>query len=236
MKDRMVGMYSKSRLPFQVVGSGYIRTVRLIQFTFIVIIVASLAACVVDEPDLSKYMVSAIENVEEAHDINVIYTDSSYKLFNLKAPLMRRVYTRYATNEEFPKGIEVVFFDKAGNPRSWLTAETAVRDQATRRVTVQKNVVLRNDAGDVLQGPELVWDEKTKEISTDRFVKITRTDGTLIYSYGFKSNESFTRYELNAVSGDMVVDEEEEGTSSPAPPAKQPGTKPQKLIQERPRR
>jgi LPS export ABC transporter protein LptC len=184
-----------------------------------VIILAGTASCVVDEADLSKYMNNTIENVEEARDINVVYTDSSYKLFNLKAPLMRRVYTRYAVNEDFPEGIEVIFFDKAEKPRSWLTASTARRDQASRRVIVQKNVVLRNDAGDVLHAPELIWDEKTKEIYTDRFVKITRADGTLIYSYGFKSNESFTRYELNAVSGDMVLEEDEQpATSRPQKP------------------
>jgi LPS export ABC transporter protein LptC len=192
----------------------------IVKFIVIASLLTSAASCVVDEPDLSKYMTTTIENVEEARDINVVYTDSSYKLFNLKAPLMRRVYTRYAVNEEFPEGIEVIFFDKAERPRSWLTASTARRDQASRRVIVQKNVVLRNDAGDVLHGPELIWDEKTKEIYTDRFVKITRPDGTLIYSYGFKSNESFTRYELNAVSGDMVLEEDEESAS--APPQKPP--------------
>ena len=65
----------------------------------------------------------------------------------------------------------------------------------------------RNDQGERMDGPELIWDEKTKEIYTDRFVKISRADGTIIYSYGFKSNESFTRYELNAVSGDMNIEQ-----------------------------
>ena len=78
---------------------------------------------------------------------------------------------------------------------------------SVRKITVQKNVVLKNDNGERLDGPELIWDEKTKEIYTDRFVKITRADGSIVYSYGFKSNEGFTRYELNAVSGDMNVEE-----------------------------
>jgi hypothetical protein len=66
---------------------------------------------------------------------------------------------------------------------------------------------LRNDRGERLNGPELIWDEKLKEIYTDRFVKITQADGSVVYSYGFKSNEAFTRYELNAISGDMNVEE-----------------------------
>ena len=59
--------------------------------------------------------------------------------------------------------------------------------------------MLENDKGERLEAPELIWDEKTKEIYTDRFVKHTRED-RVIYSHGFKSNESFTHYELHAVS------------------------------------
>lgn len=165
------------------------------------------SSCVVDQADLSRYMSSGIENVEEARDIEVVYTDSSYTVFILKAPLSRRVYLRNAVTEEFPEGIEVSFYDKSRKPKSWLTSDFALRDQAKRTIIVQKNVILRNDQGERLDGPELIWDEKSKEIYTDRFVRITRADGSVIYSYGFKSNEGFTRYELNAVSGDMNIDE-----------------------------
>jgi hypothetical protein len=164
-------------------------------------------SCVVDQADLSRYLHSDIENVEEARDIEVIYTDSSYLIFILKAPLSRRIFFKYTITEECPEGIEVAFFDKSETPRSWLTSDFALRDQANRKIVVQKNVVLRNDQGERLDGPELIWDEKTKEIYTDRFVKITRADSSVVYSYGFRSNEGFTRYELNAVSGDMNVKE-----------------------------
>lgn len=72
----------------------------------------SMTACVVDEADLSKYMSAKVENLEEAHDINVMYTDSSYLIFNLKAPRMRRVYTKFSVTEEFPDGIQVTFLIK----------------------------------------------------------------------------------------------------------------------------
>src|SRR5687767_14790258 len=126
-------------------------------------------SCVVEEADLSRYITSPIENVEEARDIEVTYTDSSRLVFILKAPLSRRRLDRYSTAEEFPEGIDVTFYDRNGIPRSWLTADYAIRDQATRKITVQRNVVLRNDKDERLDAPELIWDEKTKEIYTDRF-------------------------------------------------------------------
>lgn len=174
----------------------------IIYFFFLVF----ASSCVVEEPDLSRYVTSQIDNVEEAHGIEVTYTDSSRLVFILKAPLSRRRLDRYATTEEFPEGVDVTFYDRSGIPRSWLTADYAIRDQATRKITVQKNVVLRNDSGEKLESPELIWDEKTKEIYTDRFVKHTKDD-RVIYSYGFKSNESFTHYELQAVSGKMPAEE-----------------------------
>ena len=167
-----------------------------------------LTACVVEEPDLSRYETSPIQNLEEAREVEVTYTDSSRLVFILKAPVSRRKLDRLSTEEEFPEGVEVTFYDRSGNPRSWLSADYAIRDQAAKKIIVQKNVVLKNDQGERLDAPELVWDEKTREIYTDRFVKHTRDD-RVIYSYGFKSNESFTRYELQAVSGKMSAEEEE---------------------------
>lgn len=175
-------------------------------YSLLSLIIIVFSSCVVEEADLSRYSVSQIDNVEEARDIEVTYTDSSHIVFILKAPLSRRTLDRYSVEEEFPEGLDVTFYDRTGAPRSWLKSDYAIRDQISRTITVQKNVVLQNDKGELLEGPELIWDEKTKEIYTDRFVKITQAD-RVIYSYGFKSNESFSRYELKAVSGQMTREE-----------------------------
>jgi len=172
------------------------------------IFILSLASCVVEEPDLSRYTGSKIDNLEEAHDIEVKYSDSSFLVLVLTSPLSRRSVEKYSMEEEFPEGVNVIFYDKYGNPRSWLTADYARRDQVNRQIIVQKNVVLYNDRGQRLDGPELIWDEKSREIYTDRFVKITDND-KIIYSYGFKSNEAFTHYELKAVAGDVIIDKKD---------------------------
>lgn len=175
----------------------------------ITLIIIGITSCVVEEPDLSRYLGSKIENAEEATKVEMTYTDSSYLVFILNAPLMRRTMEKYAVEEEFPKGIDVTFYDKSGLARSWLTSDYAKRDQINKKIIIQKNVVLENDQGDRLDGPELIWDERTREIYTDRFVKITNKDG-VIFSYGFISNEAFTRYELHAVAGDMILENAKE--------------------------
>ena len=173
----------------------------------IVFFFISFSACVVEEADLSKYTGSKFGNAEETTNVEVKYTDSTYLVFILKAPLSRSTLDKFAVQQEFPEGIDVTFYDKSGTLRSWLKSDYAVRDQVERKIIIQKNVVLENDRGERLDGPELIWDERTKEIYTDRFVKITNAEG-IIYSYGFKSNESFTRYQLNAGAGDLNIKDE----------------------------
>jgi len=178
-------------------------------FIPIVILFIGLSACVVEEADLSKYTGSKFGNAEEVTNVEVKYTDSAYLVFILKAPLSRRTMDKFAMQEEFPQGVDVTFYDKSGTARSWLKSDYAVRDQVERKIIIQKNVVLENDKGERLDGPELIWDERTKEIYTDRFVKITNAEG-IIYSYGFKSNEAFTRYQLNAGAGDLNIKDDKE--------------------------
>jgi LPS export ABC transporter protein LptC len=181
----------------------------MLKITTVSFLFFAFASCVVEEPDLSRYTGSKIDNLEEAQDIEVRYSDSSFLVLVLKAPLSRRTVEKYSMEEEFPKGVNVTFYDKSGTPRSWLKADYARRDQINKRIIVQRNVLLYNDQGQRLDGPELIWDEKSREIYTDRFVKIT-DNNKVIYSYGFKSNEAFTRYELYAVGGDMILDDKKE--------------------------
>ncbi len=172
---------------------------------FVLVGAACFAACVVEEPDLSRYTGSGIQNLEEARDVVMTYTDSTALVFKMKAPVSRRIINKFSASDEFPEGVEVTFYGKTERPVSWLTADYAIRNPSERFVRAEKNVVLRNVAGERLDAPELIWDESARQIRTDRFVRITRADGSVIYSYGLVSNETFTRYELNAVAGDIAL-------------------------------
>lgn len=185
------------------------------------------SSCVVEEPDLRRYVGDGIENVEITKDIRLTFTDSSRVTFTLNAPLSHRKIDRYSVIDEFPQGVSVVFFDKSESPISWLESKYALRDQANRKIYVRDNVVLRNVEGEKIEGPELIWDEKAHQIHTNRFVKITRRDGTIVYSYGITSNENFTRYQLNAVAGDLnmaTIDDSLRTDTTPIvlPPPPQP--------------
>ena len=63
---------------------------------FFVLTIMLLSSCVVEEADLSRYTDESVDNVEEARDIEVRYTDSSFLVLILKAPVSRRKVDRYA--------------------------------------------------------------------------------------------------------------------------------------------
>ena len=75
------------------------------QFVYTLFLLCAASACVVDEADLSRYSGAGTENMEEAHNVEVNYTDSTYTVFILKAPVSRRVYKKATVTEVFPEGI-----------------------------------------------------------------------------------------------------------------------------------
>ena len=61
---------------------------------------------------------------------------------------------------------------------------------------------------DALYSEEQTENEIVRDVEiiyTDQFVKITNPR-EVIYSYGFKADQNFTRYEVNQVKGRMVLD------------------------------
>ena len=54
--------------------------------------------------------------------------------------------------------------------------------------------------GEKLETEKLVWDEANKTIYTDAFVKITTAD-QVIMGKGLKSNQDFTKYQINEITG-----------------------------------
>lgn len=178
------------------------------QLLYILLFGLGLAAtgCVEQVADFAPFLPEKDYSMEIAHDVEVIYSDSAKVKVKITGPISNRYIYKFKIEEEFPDGVHVEFYGPNGEVTSTLDARYALRKPSDREVIVRDQVVLRNNDGDTLQTNELIWDERNGEIYTERFVKITRPD-ELIYSRGFKTNERFDRYELQAVEGDLIVKE-----------------------------
>jgi LPS export ABC transporter protein LptC len=170
------------------------------------LIFLSFIACVEKVPDFTPLEEKPEYSLEIAYDVEVTYSDSAKTKVKVKGPVSRRYVYRFTTEEEFPDGVAVEFYDPLEEPTAWLTANYAMRKPDEKMIIARDSVVMYNAEHEKLETHELIWDEKAGEIYTDRFVKITRPD-EIIYSRGFKTNQEFSRYELQAVEGDLIIEQ-----------------------------
>ena len=140
-------------------------------------------------------------------DITMLYTDSALLKIRLEAPQML-MYDK-GTKEPMtimPKGLFVVFMDEKGKESTTLKANYGVRYEISKRMEAKYNVEVVNATGEKLNTEHLVWDENTKEITSDAFVKIT-TAKEIIMGKGLKSNQDFTRYQILEITGTIRVED-----------------------------
>jgi LPS export ABC transporter protein LptC len=156
--------------------------------------------------DLDKALLPPLANLEIGQEAVLYYSDSA----QIKALIQTGVLTRYLDKsqerEEFSQGVLVDFFDPQGKVYSRLESKSGERFPTKNQVVVRDSVVFTNfDNGNRLESEELFWDQNQKLIYTDRFVKLTTLEDTLL-SFGFRADENFTWYELKSIQGIKSAD------------------------------
>ena len=142
--------------------------------------------------------------VETIKDFEIIYSDSSKVRVLLSASIMNR-FNHEKKYVEIEDGLKVQFFDESGKKESELLSDYAIIDEENDVIQAQKNVVVRNVNGDVLESETLNWSQKKQEIFTDDFIKIT-TDNEVIFGQGLVSNQNFTKYTIKKIKGTISID------------------------------
>lgn len=165
-----------------------------------------LMACRTDPDVVEDIFDVADPGIEKAEDFEMVFSDSG----RIKARISGEILLHYLDpadpKDEFPEGVSVLFYNKAGEVQSWLDARYAIRKGRDQLVVMRDSVVMKNIKGERLHTSELIWDEKVGMVSTEKFSKITKVDGTVLYCYGFESNEQFTDYTLLSIEGPVNID------------------------------
>lgn len=155
------------------------------------------SACTNDMKDINKIVQPSQYQEEKALDVEIIYSDSAVVKVRILSPVMKRYHHNGESYDEFPTGLTVEFLNENQRVSSWLEADYALRKDKERKIYVEKNVVLYNKRKDKLETEELVWDESSEEIYTNRFVKISQpSKGDTSVGYGFKADQEFSRFEI----------------------------------------
>lgn len=146
--------------------------------------------------------------VETIKECEIIYSDSAKVRVLLNASLMNR-YSDEKPFVEFRDGLRVQFFDDRGKKESELNADYAIIDEENDLMLAEKNVIVRNVDGDILETEKLSWDKQKEEIFTEDFVKII-TKNEVIFGKGLVSNQNFSRYTIEKIKGTITINQDHE--------------------------
>jgi len=178
---------------------------------FSAIIIFSLFSC---KNDLDE--IRALTNEEDLPNVTVVGLNSEYSVnANIQVKLVTPLAYRYTDiNEEyslFPEGITLNFYNQESKVHSSLRADYGIYFEAKGFAKAKGNVILTNMNGSILKTEELYLNEKEEKIYTDKTVNIKDKDGFEITGKGgFESNMDFTIYRFTDVTGNKIIDEEEE--------------------------
>jgi LPS export ABC transporter protein LptC len=146
----------------------------------------------------------SIVTKEFAEKISIDYTDSGKIRARVFSPLLVAVKQVRKPYMEMPKGLKVDFYEADGDIQSYLTAEYGISYPDSKKVIVRRDVEILNVKGERLNTEELMWDQATGRIYTNKFVEITSKD-QIITGQGLESNQSFTDWEILNVIGTLNV-------------------------------
>ena len=145
---------------------------------------------------------------ESASDVELIYSDSA----RIKVKLNAKQLDRYSTSRdpyiEMKNGVSLNFYDDSMRVKTRLTAKYAIRKENSSIMEAKDKVVVVNELGQKLETEHLIWDENTRKIYTNTFVKIT-TEDKIFMGDGMVANDDFTGWKITNSSGIINVDDAE---------------------------
>lgn len=160
-----------------------------------------LTSCV--ELEKSKYYTRHKDSgqlKESTENVTISYTDSGKLKAQIKSPLLSAVKDVSDPFLEMSKGLAVDFFDDNRVRKSWLAANYGISYSEKKMIIVREKVEIMNIKGEKLQTEELIWDQKTQRIRTDKNVTITTRD-KIFHGEGMESNQTFTDWEIKKLTG-----------------------------------
>lgn len=139
--------------------------------------------------------------------INGKYIDSGKVAAHFKTPLRKDYSNETFPYEEFPEGIDLIFYEEDGK-ESHITSGYAKRFTATGLVDLRENVKLVTSDSATLMAEQLYWDQTGNWVFTDQPYTLITKDGSRNRGDLFDSNEDFTNFvSLNNIGKQYLKEE-----------------------------
>jgi LPS export ABC transporter protein LptC len=161
----------------------------------------AVMACESNLRDVQKSTYSAFTPSGEAENINLKYTDSGRITSILVSPKMLDFATVEFPFTEFPDGIDVTFYDKNG-AKTFVRADYAVTYKETDVIDLRGNVKISNETGQVMETPQLYFDQKAEWFFTEKRFKFTDPKG-VSQGQGIDFSKDFKIINSQRVTGEI---------------------------------
>lgn len=181
-------------------------TKRQIVFSLLSGIVSFLLfSCESNFKEVQKSTFSEFTPSGEAEDFNLKYTDSGRITSVLVSPKMLDYATVEFPFTEFPKGINVTFYDPKGK-KTFIRSDYAVTFKGTDIIDLQGKVKISNESGQMMETEQLYFDQKNEWFFTEKKFKFTDPKG-VSYGEGIDFSKDFKIVNSQKISG--VIDQAE---------------------------
>ncbi|MFL9843086.1 LPS export ABC transporter periplasmic protein LptC [Flavobacterium rhizosphaerae] len=158
-----------------------------------------LLSCESNLKDVQRMNATSFNPAGITEDINLKYTDSGKIKAILISPLMNDFTNLQYGFNEFPKGVNVTFYDNKGG-KSHVVADYAITYEETSIIDLQGNVKLSTDDGKVLQTEQLYYDQKNEWFYTEKYFKFTDGEGEY-EGPGIDFSKDFSVFNMQQNSG-----------------------------------
>ena len=175
----------------------------------IVFLTTTLFSCVNDMEVVYKYIDEEIEPDMVGDNVEALYSDSARLQMKLSTPLLKQFTSAKEQRREFPEGLHVWFYEKTGELKAEITANWAKQDIENKLWEARGNVVIINDEGSKLETEQFFWDQKKGIVYSEKYTKITNSDGSVFSGNRFSANQDFSKPKLIEGKGTIVLKDEE---------------------------
>lgn len=177
------------------------------QIIFYGLILTFFFSCENSIQEIEMYSSDIDVNKEIGTNVEITFTENGILQVKLYAPTLIKFEGEDAYME-MPNQVELKFFNGNGTVSSELTADYGINFEKRKTMKAVGNVVLQNRKGEKLNAEELNWDQNNKRIYSDKFVKITTENDTLMGD-GFESNEDFSEYKILKPKGESSINKDD---------------------------
>lgn len=166
-------------------------------------------ACENSEQEIRELTQKKI-GVDEAVTIETYFSQAGKMRAKLTAPLMYR-YQDTLPRVEFPNALHVDFYNDSLQVESVLDALYGRYIEGQKKMYLKDSVVvIQKFNQDTLRCQELWWDQNKEIFYTDKPVRITKKDGTVLPGKGLEASQDFRNIKIiNPSQGILPVPESE---------------------------